>query len=351
MSEKNEKASAYKLKKAKEQGSVSKSAELTTCVFLLISVAVASALWPSVQVQTKQLLLHVFYLITRMSFSIDTIIQIQQFLLLKIMLLWLPFTLAGILAIILSTMAQTGFVWSGKPITPDFRRLNIANGLKRLFSPTIVFEACKNSLKLGLAFLLIAVIIQHDLPTILAFVKAPPSRVTPLFLTLLLKLLLQLFILLFAFAFIDKRYTLWKFGKDQRMSKQEVKDEYRQREGDPKIKAKIRQLQYQQRQKTTSLSHIKTADVVITNPTHLAIALKYDRGLMPAPKVVCKVQGELVKHVKLLALQHRIPIVENKPLARMLFESSHLNQWVDRSYYPMVAMIFRDIYQQKVMTL
>jgi len=245
MSEKNEKATAYKLKKAKEQGSVSKSAELTTCIFLLISLAVTSALWPSFQAQTKQLLMHVFYLITRMSFSMDTIIQLQQFLLLKVTLLWFPFALAGILAIILPTIAQTGFVWSGKPITPDFKRLNIANGLKRLFSSTIVFEACKNSLKLGLVFLLTGFVIQHELPTILAFVKTTPSNITPRLLTLLFKLLLQLLILFLAFAFIDKRYTLWRFGKDQRMSKQELKDEYRQREGDPKIKAKIRHLKHQ----------------------------------------------------------------------------------------------------------
>ena len=349
MSEKNEKATTYKLKKAKEQGKVSKSAELTTCIFLLITTTVASALWPSVQAQTKQLVMHLVYLITRMTFSIDTIIQLHHFVLLKITLLWLPFALAGTLAIILPTIAQTGFVWSGKPVAPDFKRLNIANGVKRLFSLTILFDACKNSLKLGLFFLLVSFIIRRELPTILTFVKTTPFNVTSLLLILLLKIVLQLSILLLAFALIDKRYTLWKFAKDQRMSKQELKEEYRQREGDPKIKAKIRQLQYQQRQKTTSLSQIKTADVIITNPTHLAIALKYERGLMPAPKVVCKAQGELVNQVKLLAARHGIPIVENKPLARMLFATSDLNQWVDRAHFPMVAMIFRDIYQQKAM--
>ena len=131
------------------------------------------------------------------------------------------------------------------------------------------------------------------------------------------------------------------------MSKQELKDEYRQREGDPKIKSKIKQLQHQLRQKTASLEQIKTADVVITNPTHLAIVLKYDRGLMPAPKVVCKVQGELVKQVKLLAARHQVPIIENKPLARVLFATSDVNQWVHREHFPMVASIFRDIYRQK----
>ena len=351
MSEKTEKATPYKLKKAKEQGTVNKSTELNTCIYLLVSLVVANALWPSVHVQTKQLLMHVVYLTSRMSFSIDTVVQLHHFLLSKITLLWLPFALAGVLSIILSTIAQTGFVWSGKPVVPDFKRLSVSNGLKRLLSSKIVFEVFKTSLKLGLVFLLIGISIRHELATILAFAKTSPTTITPVLLTLLSKILLQLLVLLLALAIIDKRYTLWKFGKDQRMSKQELKDEYRQREGDPKIKAKIRQLQYQQRKKTASLEHVKTADVIITNPTHLAIALKYDRGLMPAPKVVCKAQGELVKHVKLLAALHRNPVIENKPLARMLFEASDLYQWVDRAYFPMVAMVFRDIYQQKAMTL
>ena len=90
--------------------------------------------------------------------------------------------------------------------------------------------------------------------------------------------------------------------------------------------------------------------MVITNPTHLAVVLKYDRGLMPAPKVVCKAQGELVKHVKLLAARHQIPIIENKAFARTLFASVELNQWINREHFPIAAMIFREIYRHKVIS-
>ena len=161
------------------------------------------------------------------------------------------------------------------------------------------------------------------------------------------KLLLQLLLLLFAMAIIDKLYTRWKFSKDNRMSKHEIKEEYRHREGDPKIKSKIRQLQQKLRQKTASLERVKTADVVITNPTHLAIVLAYDSNLMPAPKVVCKAQGDLVKHVKRLAVRHNIPIIENKPFARALFDSVELNQWIQREHFPIAAAILRDVYRLK----
>lgn len=347
MSEKTEKATPHKLQKAKEQGQVSKSTELNTCVFMLVMLAVAAALWPSALFQLKQLITHMFYLNAHMSFSVTSISHLQQFIVSKLIFLWLPFALAGMLSIILTTIAQTGFVWSGKPLTPDFKRLDIAKGFKRMFSSKLLFDVIKNSVKLMLAFLLLYLSMKHEIPTLLNFIKTNPANFSFILIKLLFKITLQLLALFFSIALVDKLYTRWKFTQDNRMSKQELKDEYRQREGDPKIKSKIKQLQHQLRQKTASLDQIKTADVVITNPTHIAIALKYERGLMPAPKIVCKAQGELVKQVKLLASKHRVPVIENKPLARAIFAASELNQWVNREHFPMVATIFREIYRQK----
>lgn len=347
MSEKTEKATPWKLQKAKEQGQVSKSVELTTCLLMLILLGVATALWPSSLLQLKQLITHLFYLTGRLPFSVDTINALQQFLLSQLLLIWLPFAIAGMLTIIVSTIAQTGLIWSAKPLSPDFKRLDLVKGFKRLFSSKLLFDAGKNSIKLSLVFVLIYFSIKHEIPGLFHFMKTNPTHIPSLSIRLLSKISLQLLILLFFMAMIDKFYTRWKFAKEQRMSKQDLKDEYKQREGDPKIKSKIKLLQHQLRQKTASLEQIKTADVVITNPTHLAIVLKYDRGLMPAPKIVCKAQGELVKQVKALAKRHHVPIVENKPLARILFTTSELNQWVNREHFPMVASIFREIYRQK----
>ena len=292
MSDKTEKATPHKLKKAKQQGQVSKSTELNTCVFILVLLATSTALWASFMVQIEELSKELLSLTSHLLISVESIGQLQRIILSKMIHLFLPFSVAGVLAIVLSTLAQTGFVWSGVPLTPDFKRLSIAKGFTRLFSSKMLFEAGKNSLKLGLVFSLLCLTIRHECPTLLTFIVTSPHNAPVLLVKLVSKLLLQLMALLLALAMIDKLYTRWKFSKDNRMSKQEVKDEYRQREGDPKIKSKIKQLQQQQRQKTASLEHVKTADVVITNPTHLAIALKYDRGLMPAPKVVCKVQGD-----------------------------------------------------------
>jgi flagellar biosynthesis protein FlhB len=350
MSDKSEKATPYKLQKAKEDGRVSKSTELNTCIVMLVLLGVATALCPSDIKQIKLICTQLLSMATTTMFSIDNIIHLQQTLLLALLPLWLPFALAGLLSIILSTIAQTGFVWSGKPISPDFKRLDIVTGLKRLLSIKSCFDAIKNTLKLALVSILLYWSMQHESGTFLSFTSALPTTFLAQFGHLLTRILLQILALLFALSFLDTLYTRWKFAQDNRMSKQELKDEYRQREGDPKIKAKRRQIQQQLRQKIVSLEQVKTADVVITNPTHLAIALKYERGTMPAPKVVCKAQGELVKHVKLLAARHAIPIIENKSVARALFASSDLNEWIHHNHFPVIAGIFRELYRQKGVT-
>jgi flagellar biosynthesis protein FlhB len=344
MSEKTEQPTSYKLQKAKEKGQVSKSVELTSCISLLVILTVLSALWPKQLQEIKSLFRHLLYMTAHIHINLDLITHLFQFILSELISLWLPLALASVLAIILGTIAQTGIILSATPLIPDFKRLNIVQGFKKLFTLKTCFEALKSALKLILAFILVCGVINYQLPDLLQLIGTKPVQYPELMMSFLLKLILQLLMLLSAIAIIDKFYTVWKFKKDNRMSKQEVKDEYRQKEGDPKIKAKIRQLQQQLRQKTASLAEVKTADVVITNPTHLAVALKYERGIMPAPKVVCKAKGELVAEVKKLARMHGVPLLEHKAFARMLYQTIELNHWISKDLYPIAAGIFRDIY-------
>lgn len=347
MSEKTEKATPYKLQKAKDKGQVSKSIELNTCLSLLAMLGIITALWTKQLEEIKNLFRNLLTNISHIQFTLDTICHIYQFILSRLVSLWLPLALTGSLAIILTTIAQTGMVWSATPLIPDFKRLNLIAGFKKLFSLKTCFDAFKSILKLTLAFLLLFFSFKHQLPHILQLTLNNPVQAPQFMMNFILKLIFQLLIILTLLAIMDKFYTRWKFNKDNRMSKQELKDEYKQKEGDPKIKNKIKQLQNQLRQKTTSLSQVKTADVIITNPTHLAIALKYERHVMPAPKVVCKGQGEMVLQIKELAKKHGIPIIENKAFARLLYHSVELNQWINKDLFPIAASIFRDIYQQR----
>ena len=346
MSEKTEKATPFKLQKAKEKGQVSKSIEVNTCIFLLVMLGMGISFWPKLTHEIQLLMRHLLNKAAYINFTSGSLNQIHQFALAKIITLWAPLALAGVLTIILCTMAQTGLVWSPTPLIPDFKRLNFIQGFKKLWSSKTCFEAVKSILKLMCAFLLLFLALKNELPNILRMSVTPIMQHPSLIMHFILKLLFQLSLLLAAFALIDKMYTRWKFSKDNRMSKQEIKDEHKQKEGDPKVKSRIRQLQNQLRKKTASLNEVKTADVVITNPTHLAIALKYDRGVMPAPKVVCKAQGEMVFQVKELARKSGIPVIENKAFARILYHSVELNQCISKELFPVAAGIFRTIYQQ-----
>jgi flagellar biosynthetic protein FlhB/flagellar biosynthetic protein FliR/FlhB len=306
-----------------------------------------SALWPKQLHELQKMFRHLLQLATHQQFSIDNVNHLQQFIFGQLISLWLPFALAGSLATILTNMAQTGVVWATTPLIPDFKRINVVQGFKKLFSIKSCFETVKSTLKLSVAFIFLFCSLKHHIPNLLQLALTPISKQPSVIIHFLLTLTFQLLLLLSMLAVLDKFYTRWNYAKEQRMSKQEIKDEYKQREGDPKIKSKIRQLQQQLRQKTASLKQVKTADVIITNPTHLAIALKYDRSSMPAPKVVCKAQEKMVLQVKELARKHGVPIVEHKAFARMLYHSVELNQWIHKELYPFAAAIFREIYARQ----
>jgi len=347
MSEKTEKATPYKLQKAKEKGQVSKSIELNTTILLIGLLLVCNALWPTVLEQIKSLLLQLFISAVQEPFQCDQIIKLLQFILSNLITLWLPFALTVFFCFALSNIAQTGFVWSTIGLKPDFKRLNMIHGFKRLFSSKNLFDAGKSCIKLCLSFTLISVSLSREMNNLLLLLTYAPQEHPKLIMHFMLTLTFQLLFLLLALSILDKLYINWKFKKDQRMSKQEVSDEYRQREGDPKIKLKIKQLQQQLRQKSASLQQVKTADVLITNPTHLAIALKYERQVMPAPKVVFKARGDFAHQAKTLAQRHKIPIIQNKSFAQSLFTTIDLNQWINAEHFPIAAVIFRDIYRQQ----
>lgn len=347
MSEKTEKPTQFKLKKAKEKAQVGKSIELTSWFSLLVFLGMITALWPKLFNETQLLIRHLFTEAADIRFNLDIIISLQQLILSRITSMWLPFALSGGIAIILCSIAQTGLIWSGSPLVPDFKRLNFTQGFKKIFSIKTCFETVKSIFKLLCYILLLSTVLYNQLPDILKLMWVSPSQALPFIMNFLLKLILQLLMALSGIALIDTLYARWKFHKDNRMSRQEIKDEYKQKDGDPKIKNKIKQLQHQLRQKTASLNQVKTADVIITNPTHLAIALKYERGTMPAPKVVCKAQGEMVNQVKILARKYNVPVIEHKTFARILYQSIDLNHWISKDLFPVAATIFREIYQQR----
>ncbi|KTC68295.1 flagellar biosynthetic protein FlhB [Legionella birminghamensis] len=345
MTEKTENATAYKLKKAKEKGQVSKSADLINTSQLLICLLLLCITGASTWQQIIQLCSQQFLLAGHLVFSVSKISSLMRLLITGLLTLWMPFALILIATAMITSILQTGFVWSAAPLTPKFERLNPVSGFKKLFSSKLLFDLLKNLLKITLVSVLGFYSLQYMQASLVELSGLMPRQLPLAMFHLLLKLLGPILTGLFIISLVDKLYTRKKFAKEQRMSKQEVKEEYRQREGDPKIKSRIRQLQFELRKRSASFEQVKNADVVITNPTHYAIALKYDRMTMPAPKLVCKGQDEQARMIRKLALRHQVPLIENKAFARHLYASVDLNQWIRREHFPIAAAIYRQLGQ------
>lgn len=345
--EKTEKATPYKLEKNREKGQVSKSVDLTAVTTLATAILLITVFWQKdlrlLSMTTRQYLIS----IAQFNVSIDSITALFNHALRDSLWMLSPFALVLTLVIVIITILQSGFVFSTQPLVPNFKRLNPVSGVKKLWSVKLAFDSGKNCIKLLVASILIGRFILQHMKEFGQFTYSAPTTYPYHLMHILITLACQLCFLLAVFALLDLLFTRWKYGRDNRMSKQEIKDEHKQREGDPKIKAKIRQLQKDFRARTASVQQVKEADVLITNPTHIAIALKYDRLTMPAPKVICKAAGDLAAIARREARKYQIRIIEDKPFARALFQAVQLNQYIDETFFPVAAAIYNQLYKQQ----
>jgi flagellar biosynthetic protein FlhB len=242
------------------------------------------------------------------------------------------------------TVYQIGWVVSFEPFKFDLNRLNPISGMKKIISLRSLVELLKGLLKASLFVLIIYIALRDKMPAAVHAMQLPMAEGALELWNLLWDLSMRLAVMLLIMALADYLYQKWDFEKSIRMSKQEVKEEFKQMEGDPQIKSKIRQKQ-RELAKSRMMSSVPKADVVITNPTTLAIALLYDREVMAAPQVTAKGQGFVARKIRELAEAHGIPVVENKPLAWALFEAVEVGDEVPETLYRGVAEILAMVYK------
>ncbi|UGQ47957.1 EscU/YscU/HrcU family type III secretion system export apparatus switch protein [Massilia endophytica] len=245
---------------------------------------------------------------------------------------------------ILGQLMQAGPVLSAHPLKPDLQRLNPASGLKRLMSMRLVYEAAKSVVKLSVLGLVLILLLRAVAPRLGALQFGPAPDVARQALAEVGPLLFKLLLALLAVALADAIYTRWEFARKMRMSRRDITDEHKQREGDPRIRERLREVRLELLKQTRSLSQVAKADVLLTNPTHYAVAISYRHGEMPAPKLLAKGAGELAARMRESARRHRIPIVENPPLARELHRRLTLDEYVPEDLYPAVAKILLWVY-------
>jgi flagellar biosynthesis protein FlhB len=250
-----------------------------------------------------------------------------------------PLFIGIALAAVLANLAQTGPVFSAKPLTPDFSRVNPAQGFKRLFSLRLLFESGKSVLKLLLMGAALALTVTYLLPAAPAFSQVHGAAYLRLLTDLTGSLMSRMLGVLLLIALVDLLFVRREFARRMRMSRRELKDEFKQREGDPRIRQRIRELRLEMLKRSRSLRRVSEADVLVTNPTHVAVALQYRHGTSPAPQVIAKGTGGLAHKMRDLAFTHRVPVVQSPPLARALYQEVENDGFVPEHWYPQVAKI------------
>jgi flagellar biosynthetic protein FlhB len=348
--EKTEKATPKKRRDAREKGQVKHSTEVTTTFCCLVMFGLLYTIWP--WYTDKLIFIFKSFLgtqaITPISANLSTtdITLLLPRMMTGIIGVMLPILGAAMLAGIAVNLLQTGFLFTTKTLGMKLNRISPISGFKRMFSIRTVVDLAKSLLKIAFC----GYIAYSDFRSLLNdFPNYVGRDVYSTFIQVMRRAFLIALKMCLAMAFValaDYLYQWWKYEKDLRMTKQEVKDEYKMMEGDPQIKGKIRQKQ-RQMSAMRMMSRVPEADVVITNPTHYAVALKYDDNVSSAPVVIAKGQDYIARKIKEVAIEHHIEIVENKPLAQSLFSLCEIDDEIPAELYQAVADVLVFVYKQK----
>ncbi|WP_293933973.1 flagellar biosynthesis protein FlhB [Iodobacter sp.] len=343
--DKTEKASPQKLKNARKEGQIVRSREVASAVGLLASLKVFALLAPSYLVDFDALFKLAFSSLDQPG-SIDNVwsgLFSGSFMLLIKMLL--PLAMIPLM-IILASLYPGGWIFSGKQLMPKFERMNPLSHFGRIFSAQHASEQIKAIIKVLILAAVLFYVSKNSLPGFFSLQERTLSEALTGATQLLFDALFSFCLVFILFAAIDLPLQIFLFMRKQKMSKQEQKDEYKTSEGRPEIKRRIRQIQQQIAQRSIRKA-IPNADVIIVNPRHYAVALKYDENRAQAPFIVAKGMDEMAMYIRQLAEIHKIDIVPIPPLARAIYKTTQVNQQIPAPLFKAVAQVLTYVLQLK----
>ena len=344
--DKTHEATPYRRQKAREEGQVVKSQDLASAALLVAGLLI---LW-----YFGDSLSRFFGDVTRdhlggdawLGLDTQTAVHKIARLVYGLALAFLPVLGLLMLAGLLAHMGQFGFLYLPQKLALDWQRVNPMQNWQRIFSLTSVVHLGFGLLKVGLIAGVAGWALWGERDRVMNLVGESPGEIAAYLLHVMLWTSLKIGFSLMALALFDYGYQYWKHEQDLRMSTQELKEEVKTQQGDPQIAARRRQIQRQMALHRLSTA-IPEADVVVTNPTHLAVALRYDPETMAAPMVVAKGADFLAKRIRQLALENNVPVIERKELARVLYANVEIGQSVPAEQYAAVAEVVRYVYQLK----
>ena len=350
--EKTEQPTAKKLDDARKEGQVAKSQEVATAFSLLALFIILRFVYGFMGEIFSNTFQYVYNSIPNVARTYDGYLPIAYIsslvihAMLTLLLLCAPFFIVGFSVALICDFVQVGFKPTTKPLQPKFSKLDPISGMKKIFSTRKVFELVKSILKLGIMAIVIISFFSGRKESLFLLYDIPLKQAIGLMGNLIIDLGLRIAAAYMIIAFADLIYQRRKFNKDMMMTKQEVKDEFKNSEGNPEVKGaqKRRMMQASQRR---MMQNLPKADVVITNPTHYAVAIKYDANEADAPMVVAKGADYLAQRIKDIARENDVEIVENKPLARMLYANVEVGELVPPELYKAVAEVLAYVYHLK----
>lgn len=353
--EKTEPATQKKLSDARREGQVAKSKEITNGLGLL-SLFLLLKLWVgNIGISFLELFGGVYNRLTEvnhMPYGTVPVANIEAILvqsILDILLIMAPIFLVGVLVAFSSDVMQVKWRPTSKPLQPKLSKINPVSGFKRILSLNSLVELIKAVAKIGLILYIAWKYIRNKLQMLFYLMDMSLLAAVQETGKVVIDLGIRISAIYMAIALLDYMYQKWKFSIDMRMTKQEIKDEYKDQEGDPQIRSKQKQ-RMQEASRRRMMRALPEADVVITNPTHYAVALKYDSELYTAPIVIAKGADYLALRIKEEAKEHNIEIYENKPLARMLYTNVEVGDQIPEELYPAVAEVLAYVYHLREKT-
>lgn len=347
--EKTEEPTAKKLLDARKEGQVAKSQELNTAVMLFMLFLVLKLYVGSIGTKFLETFSKVYEnldMVVKNDFPMYQMISYLRYGIIQIIVIALPIYLGGVVVAFIVNKAQIKWKVTTKPLKPKLSKLNPIKGFGKMFSKQKLMELLFSVAKIILIGVIVYNTLKDQWGVLFRLYDYSLTQALSVIGSIVITLGLKISAFFLIIGFADLLYQKKKFTKDMRMSKQEIKDEFKNSEGDPQIKGKIRS-KMQEASRRRMMNAIPTADVVITNPTHFAVALYYDREAGAAPVVVAKGADYIAQKIKEVARENQVEIVENKPLARMLYFNVDLDQEIPQELYQMVAEILAYVYRIK----
>jgi flagellar biosynthetic protein FlhB len=348
--DKTEKPTAKRLRESRKKGQVARSRDLSTALVVGVSVIGLMALGHKLAGQGLALMRESLSIDSRLLEDPSSVIAMLFVRLGDALIAIAPLLGASLLAALIAPALIGGWNFSAQAFQPQLSRINPLSGLARMVSMTALVELGKSLLKFSVIGVVGWLYIWGHRDDLMKLARIDTGAAIAQALSLALWCVVWMSGALAVVAMVDAPYQWWKHNKELRMTKKEVRDEMKEQDGRPEVKAKIRQLQHQMA-RSRMMEKVSTADVVITNPTHYAVAIKYSAGKMRAPIVVAKGAGVIAAAIRELAAQHKVALVSAPPLARALYRSVELDKEIPSQLYQSVAAVLTYLYQLKAGTL